>query len=81
MELTRVPDSHWSMAWQLSQAIRAKKVNGMSNGQSGAVVWVETRVRVGRMQPAVKSMPTRNSFETSLGRRGESLRLVWTRVR
>jgi hypothetical protein len=79
------PASQRSMAWQLSQARRAKKAAGISSGAMRVYVRrVEravTRVRAGSRQPAVKSRPTRSSFEKRRGRSGGRLRQVCTRVK
>ena len=82
-------DSQFSMAWQLSQASRAKNTVGTIIIQSGEFGWNVARVRAGRAQAAVKSTPTSISFEMSIEKNGERRgdgrsvcsRVEWTRVK
>jgi len=50
------------MAWQLSQASKAKNAAAVRSGQIRALGSTSARFRAGSVQAAVKSSPTNNSF-------------------
>jgi hypothetical protein len=56
-------DSQRSMAWQLSQASNVKKAAESRRGQNVVGLVAAVRLRVGRVQAAVKRIATRNSLE------------------